>query len=166
MARTYLDEGLALSASEPFMRWRYLTRLLIAQGYLALGDGNPAEALSAADKALDLARNTKARKNIARSCSLRGKIHLASGETDKARAALRQALAVTQKLGVPGMIWPCQLALGEVEDAGRQPEAAQVHYQAALEIVEPIAAGLTDPTLRQRFLNADPIRKLSAHARA
>jgi hypothetical protein len=79
---------------------------------------------------------------------------------------MRHALTVTQNLGTPGMIWPCQLALAELEDAAGQPEAARIHYRAAFDTVEQIAARLTDPILRQRFLDAEPTRKVLAHSAA
>lgn len=162
-ARAYVDEGLAMSGNEPFMRWRYLTRLLIAQGSLALAEDDLAEAVSAAEKALDLARNTKARKNIARSCLLRGQIHLAVGEVEKARAAMHYSLSMAQGLKSPGMIWPCHLALAELEEADDQPETAQTHYRAAREIVNQIVNQLADPALIQSFMNADPVCKVASH---
>ncbi len=166
MTRAYLHEGLAFSASEPFMRWRYLTRLLIVQGQLALIDGDGAGAWSAMEQALDLARSTKSRKNIARSCLLRGRVLMARGEADTARTAMCHALSVAISLNNPGMIWPCHLAIAELEDTDRQPEAARFHYYAALDIIERIAGRLTDPSLRERFLDAIPARQAFAQTLA
>src|SRR5262245_5222646 len=104
-ARAYLNEGLAFSVSEPFMRWRYFTRLLIVQGRLALIDGKSAEAWDAMEQALALARSTKARKNIARSCLLRGSVLMTMGTMDQARAAMGEALSIAASLNNPGMIW-------------------------------------------------------------
>jgi tetratricopeptide (TPR) repeat protein len=163
LARAHLDDGLALSVNEPFMRWRYFTRLVIMQGRLALIDGDLTAAWSATEKSLDLARSTRSRKNIARSCLLRGRVLQARQETDRARAAVHHALSIAQSLGALGMIWMCHLALAELEQADHQDEPAQVHYHAALEIVERIAGRLTDPALRQRFLDAAPVRTLLAH---
>jgi DNA-binding SARP family transcriptional activator/tetratricopeptide (TPR) repeat protein len=157
-ARAYLNEGLAFSASEPFMRWRYLTRLLIVQGQLALIAGQSAEAWEAMEQALALARSTKARKNIARACLLRGSVLMATGAIDHARAAMRHALSIADSLNNPGMIWPCHVALAQLEDADRRPEAAALHYHAAQEIIERIASRLTDTHLRECFLNAARIR--------
>ncbi|MFL5807128.1 MAG: ATP-binding protein [Roseiflexaceae bacterium] len=165
-ARAYLNEGLAFSASEPFMRWRYLTRLLIVQGQLALIEGKSAEAWDAMEQALALARSTKARKNIARACLLRGGVLMATGAIDTARAAMRHAVSIADSLNNPGMIWPCHIALAELEDAESRSEAAQFHYCAALEIIERIAGRLTDPLLRERFLNATLIRDLLARTKA
>jgi DNA-binding SARP family transcriptional activator len=160
LARIYMNQGLALSVNEPFMRWRYSTRLVIMQGRLALNDGDLAAAWDATEKSLDLARNTKSRKNIARSCLLRSKVLLAQGDVQGARAAVRHALGVAQKLRAVSMIWMCHLALAELEEADHEYDEAQIHYGAALEIVERIAGRLTDPALRERFLDAAPVRKL------
>ncbi len=164
-ARAYLEEGLALSMVEPFMRWRYFTRLLVSQGELALIEGNLEAALAAADKSLDLARHTKARKNIARSCSLRGKVHLAVGELDKARLAMQHALSIALSLKNPGLLWPCHLALAELEDAAGRTEAAQFQYAAAQDLLEAVAQHLTDAALRRNFLNAGPVCKVAARTR-
>src|SRR5262249_4265961 len=96
----------------------------------------------------------------------RGSVLMTMGEMDKARAAMRHALSIADNLNNPGMIWPCHIALAELEDTDRQPEAAQVHYRAALEIIGRIAGELTDPLLRERFLNAIPIRNVLAHTKA
>jgi DNA-binding SARP family transcriptional activator len=166
LARAYMNEGLALSLNEPFMRWRYSTRLVIMQGRLALIDGDLAAAWEATEKSLDLARNTKSRKNIARSCLLRSKVQLAKGDTGGARAAVRHALSISQKLQTLGLTWTCHLALAELEQADHDEDEAYLHYAAALEIVEQIAGRLTDPTLHERFLAAGPMRKLLLQKRA
>jgi DNA-binding SARP family transcriptional activator len=161
-ARAYLDEGLAQSVDEPFMRWRYFTRLVIMQGRLALIDGDLKAAWDATERSLDLARNTRSGKNIARSCLLRSQVLLAMGETDRARAAVRHALSVAQNLRAVGMTWTCHLALAELEQTDGQEHEARTHYLAAREIVERIAGRLTDPALRERFLDAAPVRTLLA----
>lgn len=165
-ARAVLDEGLALSVSEPFMRWRYFTRLVVMQGRLALEQGDLEAAWDAMERSLDLARHTKARKNIARSCLLRGRVLQAKGELAGARAAVRHALSVAQTLGAVGMTWTCQLAMAEIEQADDQDVAAQMYCHDALEIVEQIAERLSDPVLHAGFLNAAPVRKLLAQKAA
>lgn len=162
-ARAYVDEGLALSEDAPFMRWRYFTRLIVVQGQLALAAGTPSEALAAAEVALDLARSTKAPKNTARSCLLRGSALLAMGDRDGGRAAMAQALQVARELRSQHMIWSAHLALAELEGAAGQADAARVHYHAAWAIVEHIAGRLTDPRIRDRFLDGPPIRTVRAH---
>jgi hypothetical protein len=95
---------------------------------------------------------------------LRGQIHLAADEMEQARAAMSHSLSVAQGLKNPGMIWPCQLALAELEEADRQPDAARTYYEAAWDIVNQTANQLADPTLIQSFLNAGPVRKIALRA--
>jgi DNA-binding SARP family transcriptional activator/predicted negative regulator of RcsB-dependent stress response len=159
-ANDYLAHGLALTANEPFMRWRYATRMLVLKGYLSLVDGNVAEAQAAMDKALELARSTKSRKNIARSCLLRGYIHAHLGQTEAARAAMNHALAVVQRLKAPGLMWPCHVHLADLERGAGQIEASQAHYAAAAALIRPIADQLTDNGLRQSFLDAEPVQRV------
>jgi len=162
-ARACVEEGLAVSADEPFMRWRYFTRLLVVQGRLALVDGAPLAALAAADAALDLARSTKAPKNIARSCALRGSALLALGEIDMARAAMAHALKVARDLGSPRMTLSIHIALAELEAVAGRSDEARLQYGAAGSVVERIASRLTDAPLRERFLAAAPLRAVLDH---
>ena len=127
--RACVEEGLALSADEPFMRWRYFTWLLVMQGRLALMDG----------AALDLARSTKAPKKIVRSCALRGSALLALGERDTARAAMAHALKVAVDLGSPRMTLSIHIALAELEVAVGRPDEARLQYGAAGAVVDQIA---------------------------
>lgn len=152
--RAYLAEGLEPSEREPFMRWRYTTRMIVVKGRLALAEGRLNDALAAADDALALARDTQARKNIARSCRLRGETLLAAGDVDKARAALRHSLSIGLSLRCPSLIWPCHVALAHVEEMAGNAEIAKTYYVNAAEILNQLAQRLTDPALRQSFLTA------------
>lgn len=163
-ANEYLARGLALTANEPFMRWRYATRMLVLKGYLSLVGGDVAEAQAAMEKALELARSTKSHKNIARSCLLRGYIHAHLGQTEAARAAMNHALTLVQRLKAPGLMWQCHLHLADLERSEGQAEASQAHYAAAAAIIRPIAGQLTDVMLRQSFLSAGPVQRVFTYA--
>ena len=143
----YLDEGLTPSENEPFMRWRYHTRMMVIKGRLALVNGDLSGALLAADEALSMARDTRARKNIARSCRLRGEALMASGEIDRARAALNHSLSIGTSLKSPTLRWPCHLVLAELEEQAGNLDLAQTHYLEAAAVLLNVANGLTDPDL-------------------
>lgn len=162
--RAYLKDGLEFEGTEPFMRWRYLTRMIIIKGRLALAEGNISGALLAADEALAIARDTQARKNIARSCRLRGEALLATGDVEKARAALCHALSTGIKLKSPSLIWSCRLALAQLEESTGDAKAAQGYYFEAAHIIFDIANRLTDPALSQPFLAAQPVQTIINHA--
>ncbi len=158
--KQYLTEGLTPSEKEPFMRWRYHTRMIVVKGRLALVNGDIEGALTAADEALAIARDTQARKNIARSCRLRGEALLAFGEIDRARAALRHSLSIGISLESPTLIWPCHLILAELEEKEGNFEQAQTHFFAAAEVLLQIANNLTDPNLYEPFLAAPQVEKV------
>ncbi|MDX1521283.1 MAG: AAA family ATPase [Anaerolineae bacterium] len=162
--RYYLTEGLTPTEKEPFMRWRYHTRMMVIKGRLALVDGDISGALAAADEALAMARDTQARKNIARACRLRGEALLALGDIDRARAALHHSLSIGLSLGSPTLIWPCHLSLAELEENRGDGEAAQTHRFAAAEILFQIANGLTAPELYQPLLAAPQVQEILATA--
>ncbi|MCB0155774.1 MAG: hypothetical protein KDF65_13330, partial [Anaerolineae bacterium] len=162
--RAYLAEGLTPSSDEPFMRWRYHTRMIVIKGRLALVDGDVESALAAADEALAIARETQARKNISRSCRLRGEAFLAGGEPDRARAALRHALSIGVGLQSPSLIWPCHITLAHLETKAGHLETAQTHYVDAADLLYNIANRLTDPALFQPFLAASPVQEIFSNA--
>lgn len=162
--RAYLEEGLRSSGDKPFMRWRYRTRMIVVKGRLELAEGNVLGALAAADEALAITQGTQARKNIARSCRLRGEALLAAGRVNKARAALRHALDIGLSIKSPSLIWPCHLSLAQVEEIANRPDVAKTHYFCAAEIMQEIMTHLTDASLCQSFLAASPVQLVFAKA--
>ncbi len=157
-ARAYLEEGLDGSSDKPFMRWRYRTRMLVLKGRLALAEGDVLGALAAADESLAMTRSTHARKNVARSCRLRGEALLAAGQLHKARDALRHALDIGLSIKSPGFVWPCYLTLAQLEEVADRPDVAKTHYFCAAQLLNEVASGLTDLTLRHSFLTASPVQ--------
>ena len=148
--------------NETFMRRRYFTRLIIVQGQLALIDGDLSPAGELADKALELARSTKSRKNSVRACLLRGQVLLEMDRSDQAGSSIQEALSVAQQLHWLGMTLVCQLALAAVEQTDQKPHAAQTHQRAAQAIIGQIADQLTDAALRVQWLDAAAVRRAFA----
>jgi tetratricopeptide (TPR) repeat protein len=156
--RTYLEEGLSISSDKPFMRWRYRTRMIVVKGRLDLAEGNVLAALAAADESLTMTRSTHARKNIARSCRLRGEAFLAAGRVHKARDAVSHALNIGVSIKSPSLTWPCYALLAQLEEIADRPDMAKTHYFSAVQILNEMVSGLTDPTLRHTFLSAPPVQ--------
>jgi hypothetical protein len=121
---------------------------------LALIDGDIPLAGELADKALELMRSTKSRKNSARACLLRGQVLLAREQIDQARSSIQEALSVAQQLHWLGMTLVCELALAEVEQTD--------HQRAAQAITGQIADQLTDAALRVQWLDANAVRRAFA----
>jgi DNA-binding SARP family transcriptional activator/predicted negative regulator of RcsB-dependent stress response len=159
-ARAFLDEGLTGSGDKPFMRWRYRTRMVVIKGRLALAEGDVLGALAAADESLALTRTTHARKNMVRSCKLRGEALLAAGRIHKARAALSHALDISLSVKSPALSWPCYLTLAQLEELADRPDVAKTHYFCAAQILNDVASRLSDPTLRRSLLTARPVQTI------
>lgn len=163
-ARAYLDEGLAGSADKPFMRWRYRTRMLVIKGRLALAEGDVLGALAAADESLAMTRANHARKNVARSCKLRGEALLAAGRVYKARDALRHALDIGLSIKSPPLTWPCYVALGHLEEQADRPDVAKTHYFCAAQILNELSTRLDDPALHRSLLTAPAVQRVFERA--
>jgi tetratricopeptide (TPR) repeat protein len=162
--KAYLEEGLTPSANESFMRWRYHTRMVVIKGRLALLEGDVAGALAAADESLAMAQETRARKNIARSCRLRGEALLAQGQLEPARRALSHALSIGVSLQSPGLIWPYQVALANFEEASGNLELARTYYLEAAEVLYDLTNRLTNPVLCRQFTAAPPVQAVFSKA--
>jgi hypothetical protein len=112
-------------------------------------------ALAAAAESLAMTRSAHAR-----SCRLRGEALLAAGRIPKARAALRRALDIGLSVKSPALIWPCHSFLAQLEEIANRPDVAQSHYFCAIQILNEVVPGLTDPTLCRSFLAAPPVQMI------
>lgn len=162
-ARAYLAEGL-FNSPETFMRWRYRMRMVVIKGQLALAEGDARGALEAADESLTLARHTQTRKNIARSCHLRGQALLAVGRLNKAQIALNHSLEVSLGLKCPALIWRCHVTLAQLKEAEGKTEIANIHYSSADRILRQVLEGLTDAALYQSFLAETQVQAVFSKA--
>jgi tetratricopeptide (TPR) repeat protein len=153
-------EAESLLEVEEWMRWRWHTRLLVSQGRLALTRGDLQAAEEHGQEALALARETSARKNLARARHLLGKVYLAAGEADQATSQLRQAVEFARDVTNPRLHWQSLDALARAyRELGGEEKAVQLWSQAAAEIQD-TAAGLASEQLRRTFLQATPIRSI------
>jgi tetratricopeptide (TPR) repeat protein len=139
-------------------RWRWKTRLFAAWGELYLYRGEATRALDYAEQCLTLAGQTSARKNLVKGWKLKGEALTALGRLDEAAAWLRQAIALAGDIGNPPLAWKSRYALGRVLERQGQSAAAQRQYQQAAVAIERTAADLSDPALRETFLQAGPVR--------
>jgi hypothetical protein len=72
----------------------------------------------------------------------------------------RNAQALAEALGLPGEQWSILAALGEVYRATGAERRAQQAFKRAEEIIQVLAAGIEDETLRANFLAGAPVRRV------
>ena len=141
-----------------WMLWRYSQHLFHSYGELWLDRDDHDKALSYADECLALAEESESRKNIVKGRRLRGQALLAQGKLSEAEHELATALEVAQEIGNPPQLWKTHAALGELRRAQERPEDARQAYRDALSVIEGVAAGLTDESLRETFLTSDHVQ--------
>ena len=131
---------------------------------MALAAGKPAEALAAADSALEALRENGFRAMRADILTLRGRALAGLGRPDGALTDWREALAEARRQGARRAEWPALFALSQFE-----PDAAVAagYGRQAADAARFLAGNITEPELRAAFLaRPDVQRTLSAYGQA
>jgi tetratricopeptide (TPR) repeat protein len=145
---------------ETWMKWRYTQHLHASLGELWLARSDPAKAIECADACLAVAEATTSRRNIVKGRRLKGEALLAQDRTSEAEAELEQALVVARYVGNPAQLRLTLAALGRLRRAQGREEDAAAAYHEAIAVVERVAAGLSDFTLRETLLASPQISSL------
>jgi class 3 adenylate cyclase/tetratricopeptide (TPR) repeat protein len=123
-------------------RWLIAGRLLATRAEIALEADTPEEAAEWAQRAVDVAHQTRRIKYEARSLSTLGQALARLGREDDALTALRTGVQLADGIVSPYARWNARAALGRTAYAlGRDDDAATA-YAEALEIVDAFSAAL------------------------
>ena len=87
------------------------------------------------------------------------------GHSEQAIGHLRTAAQVAADLDLPAEQWQIQAALGTLYEAGGQPAKARTAFGEAATIIQRLAEGIGDGTLRTHFLAAPQIQQVMQQAR-
>jgi tetratricopeptide (TPR) repeat protein len=158
-ARAVIQDTFAGSKQEWFQRLTPLggVAICLADGELALAQGDYARAASVMDEALVCLQSSGSRPYVADVLYLKGKALIAQNRTDEAHDALAAARAEAEALGARRGLWPILAALAEIEDGrGCTPEARTLRQQAR-EVITHIADHCP-PDLRSSFLGLPDVR--------
>jgi hypothetical protein len=98
---------------------------------------------------------------------LRSKAVLAAweGHSEQAIGHLHEAAQLAADLGIPGEHWQIQAALGSLYEVGGEQGQAYAALGEAARIIQGLAEGIKDETLRARFLAGPQIQPVLQHAR-
>lgn len=141
-----------------WIHWRYSERFFHSYGELRLARGDPGEALRLADECIELASRNGSMKVIVKGRRLRAEALIARGHLDPAEQELDIALDLAQQVGSPPQLWKTLAVLGQLRGAQGRTEDAQQANRDALAVIEEVAAGLTDESLRATFLASDHVQ--------
>jgi tetratricopeptide (TPR) repeat protein len=130
----YLEDGVENLTAAGRVAFLSLSTVWLSEGYLSCGRLDEASAV--ASRALDLARKHKERGHEAWALKLLGDIALHSEppQTEQAEAYYRQALAVSDALGMQPLLAHCKFGLGSVHILMGEWEQAAAELGSAAEL--------------------------------
>jgi tetratricopeptide (TPR) repeat protein len=147
-------------STSAWMRFRYSIRLYASLGELALAQGDLDQARRHAERCLELATRTNARKNLVKGWRLAGEVASAARRWADAEHALGQARAIAEAIGNPTQLWRTYAALARFHAARGDTGAARLAAGAGTRVVDGVLVGLTDQSLRSRLEGLALVREL------
>ena len=154
----------SLPQQHEWMKWRYTQHLTHSLGEILLEDGQYERALQMANECLAMAEPTESRKNIIKGRRLRSQVLLKQGASIEAEKELQIALRIAQEIGNPPQLWKTYVAMGDLQFALKIREKAHEAYNHALLVIENVAAGLEDESLKKTFLNSGHVKHIRKRA--
>jgi DNA-binding SARP family transcriptional activator len=85
------------------------------------------------------------------------------GHSEQAIGHLREAAQLAAEIVLPGEQWQIQAALGTLYQAEGEPAQARTAFGEAAMIIQGLAEGIGDETLRRRFLAGPQIQQVVQH---
>ena len=122
--------------------------LLVLRAQLAQRDNRLEEALKFADGAVSALNSGAQQVELANAQRLSGEISLAKNDFARAGAMFLQALALDQKLGIPGKIRLDLLRLGATYERAGEAKTALHYYARALAVSEAMGSAQGDDEVR------------------
>jgi len=88
------------------------------------------------------------------------------GHREQAIGHLREAAGLAADMGLPGEQWQIQAVLGTLYEAGGEAAQAHTAWASAERIIQELAEGIKDETLRARFLAGLQIHPMLQHVQS
>jgi tetratricopeptide (TPR) repeat protein len=149
-----------------YLLWRYSQHLFHSYGELWLSRGDLDKATAYAEECLQVAEQSQSMKNAVKSQRLRAQVFLAQGKLEEAEQELSIALEVAQRIGNPPQLWKTYAVLGDLLQQQDQPDDAQKAYGDAFAVIEGVAAGLKNQSLRDTFMNSQHVQEIAEKAQS
>ena len=143
---------------EHFALWLYSQHFFHSYGELWLVRGDLEKALGLADECINLAESSNRPKNVVKGRRLKGQVLTAQGKLKDAEREIDVALGIAKEVGNPPQLWKTYVALGDLRKAqGRVDEAKQA-YGEAMAVINGVASGLDEESLRETFLSSQHVQ--------
>ncbi len=123
-----------------------------ARAQLALAQGEPYRTLTIIEQLFASAAHVAGEQSIPHLAHLRGKALATLNRPAEAETALQAAQAGAVKQDLRPLLWRIAIDLGNLYRADRRGEEAEHAFATAQELIEDLAATITDTALRAHFL--------------
>ncbi len=127
---------------------------------IMLAKGENETALQYCEKIIEKLTFSKNKSMLHQIYLLKGIAHLRKNEYELAGIALIDALQVAENLGSLWRLWQILLAQAELEDKLKNPQKAASLREKAIEYIEAISAEISQPEIRESFLDRPEIKAL------
>jgi tetratricopeptide (TPR) repeat protein len=149
---------------DAWFRWRYNIRLQAATAEHWLAQGNVVKAGQFALSLRELALRYEAHKYVALAHSLLGQIAVAEGNLPEAEKQFATALAELESYPAPLVAWKTYATVGRLKLQLGDPSSAREAFAKAMEIVNSIAANVSDESLRTTLMDSAAVREVVSGA--
>lgn len=150
---------------DAWFRWRYNIRLEAATAAYWLRLKDLAQAQNFAQRLLETARHFEVHKYIAEAYRLMARIAIANDDPGTAEKEFAAALAELRQHPVPLLEWRTYADLGRLKSKLGDANGARESFMKAAEIIQSVAASVTDDNLRETFLNSKAAQAVMSGAR-
>ncbi|HEV7473173.1 MAG TPA: AAA family ATPase [Pyrinomonadaceae bacterium] len=149
---------------DAWFRWRYNIRLQAAKAEHWLGRGDPGKAGEYALGLRETALRYEAHKYVALAHSLLGQIAIVEGKPAEAEKQFATALEELGRHPAPLVAWKIYATLGRLRLQLSDPSSGREAFARALEIVNSMAANVSDENLRTTLMDSTAVREILAGA--
>jgi tetratricopeptide (TPR) repeat protein len=154
----HLEEAARIFERDVWNRWRYNIRLQAERANYWISRGDLKQATVYATASLEQSKATLSRKHWAWAHKLLGDIAVLEDRVPEAPGEYEKALSILERHSCPIIEWRILLAAAEAARRLNDTTSADSLRARARHVVESLAESITEPTLRERFLSAQPDR--------
>ena len=149
----YLEQAMAMSRE--YDQHSTVMQSLYSLALAKIENGDLEEGKQYAEELLEITEARSLRGKQAQAMYLLGLYHQATGDFEKAQQAWQQVLFFAHDTGQHNLLWQVHSGLALISES---EALTRTHYRIAAEIIDQIVYPIEDNKLRNKFLNAPPIK--------
>jgi class 3 adenylate cyclase/tetratricopeptide (TPR) repeat protein len=148
-----------------YIRERWEIRMNDLKGNIFRKRGDLEGAEAQARICLKMAKKREYKKYIGKAERLKGEILLDKGAYDQAEGMFAKALAKLEAVGNPKQLWMTHTALADLYKRMNRSDLEREQWQKAAQIVTCTTDELRDINLKEKFVNAAPVKQILENAK-